>query len=177
MANRVNLAMVEEYRSRIGEAPDLVAVDMTGLSVAEISEFRVQARAQQVDVFVVKTSLARLALKEAVVDDGLEQVLKGPTAVILGGESLPDLVRLVDGYSKKIGNKLAVRGGLFEKGVIPASDVLKFKDIPDRKTLLSQILATLIAPMTGTLAAVNTLLTAPAALADALEKKMGAGDS
>ena len=172
MPNQVKQAMVKEYQAMFGDAPDMVAVDINAMTVEEMQAFRNEARSQEITVFVVKTSLARLTLKDAVKENGLDQVISGPTAVIFGAEEgLPAIARLADAYGKKVGGKLAVRGGIFEKEVMTPEDVLKFKDIPDRHTLLGQILATMIAPLTGTLAAVNTLLAAPAALADALVQK------
>jgi large subunit ribosomal protein L10 len=177
MPSVLNDTIISEYKTRFGEGPDMVAVDTTGLTVAEFSELRNQARTKEMEVFVVKTSLARIALKEIVAENGLDQVISGPTAVVYGGEGMPDVARLVDSFAKKSG-KLAIRGGVFEKAVVGAGDVIKFKDIPDRQTLLSQILATTIAPLSGYAGALNSLLVAPAALADALAKKMGGeGDS
>ena len=170
MPNRINSAMVDEYRQRFGDGPDCVAVDLDRLTVAEAEEFRNAARDKGIEVFVVKTSLARLALREAVPSDGLEQVLTGSTALLWGGEGMPQVARLIDDHGKKLG-KLKVRGGVFEKDVITSDEVNRFKDIPDRPTLLAQTLSAIIAPMTGTLAAVNSLLSSPAALTDALIKK------
>lgn len=170
MPNRINQAMVEEYRSRFGEAPDLVAVDLNQLTVEEAEEFRDAARAKDIQVFVVKTSLARRVIGEQLEEGGADGVIDGPTALVWGGEGMPDLARLVDEQGKKTG-KLTVRGGVFEKKVLNQGEVVQFKNIPDRHTLLGQTLATIIAPLTGSLALVNSLLSAPAALTDALIKK------
>lgn len=176
MPNRINVSMTEEYRARIAAGVDLVAVDIVGLTVAQVSEFRNEARTKGIEVFVVKNSIARRVLSE-VSEDNLDEVLAGPTALIYGGEGLPDVARLIDAYAKKVG-KMAVRGGLYEKKVVAAVDVKKFKDIPDRPTLLSQTLASIISPMTGLLGAANSLLASPAALTEALvKKKRDAGES
>jgi len=170
MANRINTAIVREYQKRLGESPDFVAVDTTGLTVLQFTELRKIARAKGVAILVVKTSLACIALKDAVQSDALKGVVAGPTALIYGGEGLPVAARLVADYAKKSG-KLAVRGGLFEKKVLTPAEVDKFREIPDRRTLLAQILATVTAPLTGVLGLTQTLLSSPAALADALAKK------
>lgn len=179
MPNRINTSVVNEYRFRFGQAPDLVAVDIHKLSVAEFENFRDQARAQHMNVFVVKTSLARLVLREATkshsvdsTDQAVDSVIDGPTALVWGGEGLPDVVKLVDKLGRKQ-NKLAVRGGLFEKAVVSSGEVLKFKNIPDRPTLLAQVLGTIIAPLTHSLGAINALLSSPAALTEALIHKQG----
>jgi large subunit ribosomal protein L10 len=170
MANRISTAIVLEYQKRLGASPDFVAVDTTGLTVLQFTELRRLARAKGVTILVVKTSLACIALKDAVQPDALKGVVAGPTALIYGGEGLPVAARLIADYAKKSG-KLAVRGGLFEKKVLTPAEVDKFREIPDRRTLLAQILATVTAPLTGVLGLTQTLLSSPAALADALARK------
>jgi len=174
MPNRIKLAMTEEYRRRLSDGSDLVAVDIVGLTVEEASEFRNEARSKGIEIFVVKNSIARRVLNELsdddVKDEDFNEVFAGPTALVYGGDGLPDVARLIHAYGRKVG-KLAVRGGMFDKKVVDRDDVKKFKDIPDRETLLAQTIASIIAPMTGLLAAATSLLSAPAALTEALEKK------
>lgn len=176
MPNRINVAMTQEYTERFGAAPDCVAVDYRSLSVAELSEFRKLAAEKGIEMFVIKNSLAQRVFASGVEEgaEGLASVLVGQTALLSGGEGLPDIARLVDKYNKQTG-KMAVRGGVFEKQVVAAADVLKFKDIPDRPTLLSQTLSAIISPMTGILGAVNSLLSAPASLTDAWIRKQEEG--
>jgi large subunit ribosomal protein L10 len=170
MPSRINTAMVAEYQKRLGASPDFVAVDTQGLTVAQFTELRKLAREKGIHVLVVKTSLAAIALKDAVQPEALKGVIAGQTAVVYGGEGLPAVARLVSDYGKKSG-RLAVRGGLFEKKVLTPADVTKFRDIPDRRTLLSQVLSAICAPLSGVLGLTQTLLSAPAGLAEALAKK------
>jgi len=170
MANRINTAMVAEYRSRLGASPDFVAVDTQGLSVAQFTELRRLAREKGIHVLVVKISTACIALKDAVQSDSLGEVVAGPTALVYGGEGLPAVARLVGDYGRKTG-KLSVRGGVYEKRILTPAQVDRFRSIPDRPTLLAQVLATVIAPLTGVPGLAQTLLASPAALADALAQK------
>lgn len=172
MANRINTSMMNEYVRRLGPSPDFVAVDFNGLSVHQLTELRKLARDKGISVLVVKTSVAVVALKEAAQPEALKSVLAGPTAIIHGGEGLPAVARLVHDFGKKTG-KLAVRGGVYEKQVLSPKDVAKFRDIPDRRTLLAQVLATVTAPLTAVLGLTQNLLSSPAALAEALAQKQG----
>jgi large subunit ribosomal protein L10 len=170
MANRIHTAIVAEYRRRLGASPDFVAVDTHGLNVAQMSELRRLARERGIQVLVVKTSLACLALDNAAQPEALRGVVAGPTALVYGGEGLPAVARLVGEFGRKTG-KLAVRGGVFEKKVLSRAEVDRFRTIPDRKTLLAQVLAAVTAPLSGTLGLVQSLLASPASLAEALAKK------
>jgi large subunit ribosomal protein L10 len=173
MPSRVNTMLVAEYQGRMGANPDFVAADTTGLSMAEFSELRRAAREKDVRILVVKTSLACLALKDAAQPEALAKVVAGPTALFFGGDGLPTVARVVSDFAKKSG-KLAVRGGIFEKQSLTPADVARFRDIPDRPTLLSQILSAVVAPLTESLGLIQSLLSAPAALTDALARKKAA---
>jgi large subunit ribosomal protein L10 len=170
MANRIKNAVIAEYQRRMGASPDFVAVDFNGLSVLQVTELRKLAKEKGISVLVVKSSLALVALKDAVQPDALRAVIAGPTALVYGGEGLPAVARLVHDFGKKSG-KLAVRGGVYEKQVLTPAQVAKFRDIPDRRTLLSQVLATVIAPLTSVLSLTQNLLSSPAALTQALIAK------
>ena len=170
MANRMNTAMVSEYQRRLGTSPDFVAADTVGMSVSQFSDLRKLAREKGINVFVVKTSLACIALKDAVASENLRGVLAGQIALIHGGDGLPSIARLVADYKKKTG-KLEVRGGVFDRQLLTPAQVDKFRDIPDRRTLLAQVLSVVIAPLTGVLGLTQSLLSSPAGLADALARK------
>lgn len=177
MANRINTAVVNEYKARLGANPDFIAVSTEGLTVAQFTDLRRKAREKGVAVLVVKTSLAVIALKDAVQAEALRSVLAGPTALVYAGptigvgEGMPIAARLVLEYTKKTG-KLAIRGGLFEKQLLTAAEVEKFKDVPDRRTLLAQVLSVTTAPLTNVLGLTQGLLSSPAGLSAALAKKL-----
>src|SRR5688572_14150848 len=137
MPSRINTAMVAEYKKKLGASPDFVAVDTKGLSVLQFTELRKLAREKGVQVLVVKTSLAVIALKDAAppeLEDKAEQALTvamaGKVAIVGGGGGLPSVERLIAGCGKKTG-KLAVRGRLFEKPVLLPAQVATFCVMPD----------------------------------------------
>jgi len=176
MPRKLNQTIVADYAQRF-TGSDLVAVDITGLSVAEAEDLRRRARGQSIEVFVVKTSLALIVLKSALPDNGVEAIVAGPTALLYGGpEGLPSVARLVGEFRKKTG-KLAVRGGIFEKKPLTPADVERFRELPDRQTLLGQVLGTLVAPLSGVARLMQALLSAPASLTESLiQKKQKSGE-
>ena len=175
MPNVLNQRMLSEIESFFSDAEDCVLVDFEGMTVEDAQEMRNQLRESDVSMRVLKTSLARIAAKNAGVE-GAETVLTGPTAVCYGGDSVATVARKVRDFSKgKDAPKL--RGGFLEKGVIGVAEVEQLANLPSREELLSQVLGTIIAPMTQSLGAVNSLLSAVPGLAKALEEKMGESGS
>ena len=69
--------LVEKYK----DAQTIIFSDYLGLTVEEDTQFRASTRENNVDYKVAKNRLIKLALAELGMAEGLDDVLKGPTAV------------------------------------------------------------------------------------------------
>jgi large subunit ribosomal protein L10 len=176
MPNRLNERMLREIQSFLGGAEDCVVVDFTGQTVAQARNMRVKLRGNRMHVRVLKTSLARLAARELGFEGG-DRLFEGTSAVVYGGDSVATVARIVREVGKEQKTGLKVRGGFLEKKAIGAAQVDQLASLPSREELLSQVLGTIIAPVSGWLGAVNALLSAVPGLTQALHDKSGAKDS
>lgn len=170
MPNVLNHKMLTEIETFLKDSEDCVVVDFTGMSVSNAEEMRNQLRERDMKMRVLKTSLARLAARNLSFE-GTDELFAGSSAIVYGGESVAEVARSVKEYAK--GKKAPrVRGGLLEKRAIGPIEVEMLASLPPRQQLLGQVLATLIAPMTGLLGAATSLLSAVPSLTKALEEKM-----
>lgn len=169
MPNLLNQRMLSEIESFLTASRDCVVIDITGTAPAKAEAMRSTFRKNSMRMKVVKTSLARLAAKKLGYD-AVDGVLAGPTAIIFGGESVADVARIVREMTKGK-NPVKVRGGLLDRKPIKAEQVTQLANLPTRPELLAQLLATLIAPMSGVASAVNSMMTAIPQLTKALEDK------
>jgi large subunit ribosomal protein L10 len=106
---------------------------------------------------VVKNTLTRRAA-EAAGSDTLLALLEGPTAIAFlesGGDPVAVAKALVDAARET--RVLEVRGGMLEGRPIEAAEIESLAKLPPLDVLRGQVLATVIAPLTGILA----LFTAP----------------
>lgn len=173
MPNVLNQRMLSEIEGFLKESEDCVVVDFTGLSVSAAEEMRNQLRDANMHMHVVKTSLVRLAARNLGFE-GTDELFQGSSAMVYGGESVAEVARSVKEFAK--GKKSpTVRGGLLDKVAIGPDQVEALANLPSREQLLSQVIATIIAPMTGSLGAINALLASVPGLTKALEEKGGAG--
>lgn len=171
MPNVLNKRMVSEIEGFLKEANDFVVIDFTGMKPLATEEVRRRLRGQRIRMKVIKGSLARIAAKNCGVAQG-DALFGGASALVYGGESIADVARIVRDLTKE--KKLPkVKGGVVEKRAVGPAQVTELANLPTRTELLSQVLGTIIAPLTGLLGDVNTLLTGVPSLTKALEDKLG----
>ena len=92
-------ALVTEVNSVAATAQSAVAAEYSGLTVAEMTELRVQARKSGVFVKVVKNTLARRALAGTEFECMRER-LKGPLVLAFSREDPGAAARVIKGFAK-----------------------------------------------------------------------------
>jgi len=163
------IAEVKAIAERFQSARSIVMTDYTGLTVAQMTQFRSQCRAQNVECRVVKNRLAIIAADEAdlaVIKDHL----KGPTALVLGPESQVDPAKIVIEFAKT-NEKLTVKGGILDGQYLDAQQVEALSKIPSKDELIAQMMGSINSPLTGIAGTVNGVMSALARALDAVAKQ------
>lgn len=139
--------MVTEIKEKLHSAKSIVVTDYMGLNVAQITELRRKLRESKVEYKVYKNTLAQIALKELDIN-GLEEYLKGPTALAFSYDDAVAPAKVLVEYQKK-NEKLKVRAGIVEGKVYDNTQIVALSKLPSRNELLSQLLRTMQGPITG----------------------------
>jgi len=163
------IAEVKAIAERFQSARSIVMADYTGLTVAQMTQFRSQCRAQNVECRVVKNRLAIIAADQAdlaVIKDHL----KGPTALVLGPESQVDPAKIVIEFAKT-NEKLTVKGGILDGQYLDAQQVEALSKIPSKDELIAQMMGSINSPLTGIAGTVNGVMSALARALDAVAKQ------
>jgi large subunit ribosomal protein L10 len=149
--------VVAELTERLRTTETLLVADYRGLTMPQIDELRSKLIEHGARFAVVKNTLTRRAA-EAAGSDTLLALLEGPTAIAFlesGGDPVAVAKALVDAARET--RVLEVRGGMLEGRPIEAAEIESLAKLPPLDVLRGQVLATVIAPVTGILA----LFTAP----------------
>jgi len=149
--------VVAELTERLRSTETLLVADYRGLTMPQIDELRSKLIEHGARFAVVKNTLTRRAA-EAAGSDTLLALLEGPTAIAFlesDGDPVAVAKALVD--SARETRVLEVRGGMLEGRPIAAAEIESLAKLPPLDALRGQVLATVIAPLTGILA----LFTAP----------------
>jgi large subunit ribosomal protein L10 len=138
-------ALVKEVAEIAADAQSVVAAEYRGITVTQMTELRAKARAQGVDMRVVKNTLARKAMVGTSYEAFGTQ-LKGPLVLAFSKDDPGAAARLVKDFAKtndKLVTRLVSLGG----EVLPGSDLEKVASLPTREQALSIMLGTLKAPI------------------------------
>lgn len=138
--------VVSEIREKLENASGVVLADYRGLTVAQVTQLRVQLRQAGVEYRVLKNTLVRRAANEVGVQ-GLDPYLEGPTAVAFSTDPVAPAKVLTD--FAKTNKNLQVKAGILDGKVIGPEGVKALADLPSREVLLSMVLRGMQAPLTG----------------------------
>jgi len=153
MPNQQNINSLESIREKISNASAIYFTDYVGLTVEETNKLRSQFHEASVEYRVLKNTLVNIAVKEQGYE-GLDDVLKGPTALAFGAEDPTAPARVIKEFLKNEGKtkeKPAVKGLVFEGEVLDASFYQKLANLPSKEELLAKLLGGLQSPIQNTL--------------------------
>jgi large subunit ribosomal protein L10 len=139
------VAVVDEVRSRIGEASASIVSEYRGLSVAELAELRNALAAVGGDYRIFKNTLVRRAI-----DGGeyqpLSEYLSGPSALTFVQGDVSAVAKALKDFARA-NPLLVIKGGLADGSLLSSSDLAALADLPPRDVLLARIAGALAAPM------------------------------
>ena len=141
-------AIVEALAERIQKAGSGILIDYKGITVAEDTELRTQLRQGGVEYTVVKNTLTRKALDKLGMDQ-LDHVLNGTTSLATAEKDPIAPFRIINDYSKKLGERFNVKAAFLEGKVLSEDEITELSTLGTKDALYSKVLGTMIAPITG----------------------------
>jgi len=139
-------AIVAEVAEVAKQATSVVAANYAGLTVAQVTELRKQARNAGVYMRVVRNTLARRAF-EGTQFACMHEVLVGPLVLAFSKEEPSAAARLLKDFAKKF-EKLEVKALSIDGALLPASDLQKLASLPTRNEAIAQLMSVMLAPIT-----------------------------
>jgi len=139
-------ALVKEVNAVAGDSVTAVAAEYRGLTVAEMTELRKEARNAGVYMRVVKNTLARRAV-EGTEFECMQDTLKGPILLAFAKDDPGAAARVIKNFAKEHNALQAVSlsaGGQ----LLPASDLATLADLPTLDQARAMLLGVMMAPMT-----------------------------
>lgn len=125
----------------------VVFANFQGLTVAETEELRKNARKEGVSVVAAKKTLVKRALEEVGLGDTDTSAFEGGVATFIGNDEIAP-AKVVATFSKK-NEIVSIFGGILEGKFIDAKMVKGLSALPGKKELLSKMVGSLNAPISG----------------------------
>ena len=133
---------VSKLAEKMKEAKIILLTDYRGINVADVTELRAELRKSNSEYKVIKNSITKRALAEAGIE-GLDELLEGPTAVIMNSEDYLDAAKAIYNFSKD-NEFYKIKGGVIDGKVMTAEEIITLAKLPSRETLLSMLAGALL---------------------------------
>ena len=156
--------LVSELSGKIKGAQALYYTDFTGLNVKRMTELRRRLRKAGVEYVVIKNTLALRAVNESGL---IGERLKGPTGLVIATDPVAG-AKLITDFAKENDQRPAVKGGMFEGQALNVDQVKKMATMPSREQMLSELGASMQAPIAMFAGAMNGVLSTFAGALEAL---------
>jgi large subunit ribosomal protein L10 len=156
-------AVIDEVSGLAAKAQTLVMAEYRGITVADMTRLRSQARDKGVNLSVLKNTLAR----RAVAGSAFEVLTEQMTGPLIYGFSTDAVAaaKVVSDFAKT-NEKLVIRAGAYGGKALDVNGVKQLASIPSREVLLAQICGLLMSPISRA-----------AVVLGALAAKKGGGDA
>ncbi|MYD43233.1 MAG: 50S ribosomal protein L10 [Gammaproteobacteria bacterium] len=138
-------AIVVETREVAQSAISTVVADYRGMTVAEVTELRKQARHSGIRLSVIRNTLAKRAF-EGTDYACLDEALRGPTMLGFSFEDPGAGARLFRDYARQC-PALEVKALSLNGELYGAEDLAKVASLPTREEALAQLLSVMKAPI------------------------------
>ena len=147
MASEKSLNLKKEEVSKLAEkmkeAKLVLLTDYRGINVEDVTSLRTELRNVKAEYKVIKNNITRRALEECGIS-GLDEVLEGPTAVIMTNEDYLEPTKAIYKFSKD-NDFYKIKGGVVEGKVLSAEEIITLAKLPSRQDLLSMLAGSLLA--------------------------------
>ena len=137
-------AVIDEVSGLAAKAQTLVMAEYRGITVADMTRLRSQARDKGVTLSVLKNTLAR----RAVTGSAFEVLTGQMTGPLIYGFSTDAVAaaKVVSDFAKT-NEKLVIRAGAYGGKALDVDGVKQLASIPSREVLLAQICGLLMSPI------------------------------
>lgn len=141
-------ATVESLTNNLQQAKGVVFANFQGLTVAESEELRKNCREQGVKVLATKKTLLKRALDSIGLGEVDSKGFLGGVATFVAEQDEVSAARIVSNYAKNH-ELVSIFGGILEGKFIPTIQVKNLASLPSRDELLSKMVGSLNAPISG----------------------------
>ncbi len=140
------VAMLAEIKDRMERASIAIGADFSGLTVAQLTDLRRALRPANVDVNIVKNTLAAMAATEAGRPE-MAELLSGPTALAIGfGDPIAPVKALTE-HLRARRLTLNIHGGWLEGQVLTRTELEGLATLPSKEQLITDVVAKLQSPL------------------------------
>ena len=147
MASEKNIKLKEEevkvLAKKIKDASLVLLTDYRGINVEDVTSLRNELRNVNAEYKVIKNNITRRALEACGINE-LDEVLVGPTAVIIAKEEYLPTLKAIYKFAKE-NDFYKIKGGVLEGKVSSVEELTTLAQLPSREELIAKLAGCLLA--------------------------------
>lgn len=145
--------LLNKYKDILEKKSGYLLVNSDKVNTSAVTKLKIKLKDANANYTVVQNSIFKIALQET--NQPLEaQEINGPTAVIYFDEDPTAPAKLVKEMQKET-ELLDAKFGVYEGEFLSEERVMQLAEIPSREVLLSRLVGTMNAPLTGFMNAIT----------------------
>ena len=133
---------VEELAEKFKKAKLVLLTDYKGINVEDVTKLRASLRTTDTEYKVIKNNITRRALEKCEYA-GLEDLLVGPTAVVMNSEDYLETAKTIYNFSKD-NEFYKIKGGIIDGKVMSAEEIITLAKLPSKETLIGMLAGALL---------------------------------
>ena len=137
---------VKKLVEKLKEAKVILLTDYRGINVADVTKLRTDLRNVNSEYKVVKNNIIKRAL-DANGESGLNDLLEGPTALVIGTEDYLEPSKVIYNFSKD-NEFYKIKGGIIDGKVMTAEEIITLAKLPSRQELMAKLAGALLGNIT-----------------------------
>ena len=134
---------VDALAEKMKDAAIVLLTDYRGINVADVTNLRKTIREANAEYTVIKNNITKRALNKNGVTE-LDEILEGPTAVIIAQEEYLPALKAIYKYSKD-NDFYKIKGGILEGKVTSIEELTTLAKLPSREELIAKLAGCLLA--------------------------------
>ncbi len=137
---------VKKLAEKLKEAKVILLTDYRGINVADVTKLRTDLRNANSEYKVIKNNIIKRALNENG-ENGLDELLEGPTAIVIGTEDYLEPSKVIYNYTKT-NESYKIKGGIIDGKVMTAEEIITLAKLPSRQELMAKLAGALLGNIT-----------------------------
>ena len=150
MANENNIKQKQEEVNNLAEkmkdASIVLLTDYRGINVSDVTALRKTLREINAEYTVIKNNITKRALNKNGITE-LDNVLEGPTAVIITKEEYLPALKAIYKYSEN-NDFYKIKAGILEGKVTSVEELTTLAKLPSREELIAKLAGALLGNIT-----------------------------
>ena len=133
---------VKNLAEKLKDAKLVLLTDYRGITVEDVTSLRNTLRDANSEYKVIKNNIVKRALNTNG-ESGLDEVLEGPTAVVIAEDDYVEPLKAIYKFSKD-NDYYKIKGGIVEGKVLSVDELITLAKLPSRQELLGMLAGALL---------------------------------